>query len=163
MTTRVVLVKPPERASFNFGTYSLGVLAAAIRELAHVSILDLTAHSTEEAVAETLSETPDLVGVTAMGMDSVPPVAGYIQALKLAAPDLPVVSGGHGASGEPGRLLASGADAVVIGEGEITFRSMVKKGIRPGTPGTVCQIDGELVTGPVRPLVRPLDRLPYGQ
>jgi radical SAM superfamily enzyme YgiQ (UPF0313 family) len=161
----ILLVKPPERSHFNFGTFSLGVLAAAVRDLDEVSILDATRMAPEEAVAAILASRTDLVGLTAMGMDSVPPAAALIRRLRSAwassadgAP-LPVVVGGHGASGTPGPLLAAGADVVVLGEGERTFRRLVEEGVRPGAPGTVCLVEGRPVKGEVQRLVFPLDSL----
>lgn len=163
MRQRIVLVKPPERASFNFGAYSLGALAAAVRDRAAVSILDATDLEPDRAAAETWARRPDLIGVTAMGVDSVAPASDFIRRLldgRDADPRTPVVVGGHGASGEPDALLAAGAAAAVLGEGEITFRQIVDEGIRPGAPGLVCRVGGETVRGPMQRLVFPLDELP---
>lgn len=164
MSASVLLVKPPERSSFNFGAFSLGVLAAAVRDLAAVEILDATSLTLEEAEAAVEERDPDLVGVTAMGFSSVAPVAAFVRRLAASrSRGRPVlVAGGHGASSLPGEILAAGADAVVIGEGEVTFRRLVEEGsgaVRPGDPGLALLVDGRVIEGPPQRLVFPLDRL----
>lgn len=165
MIKKIVLVKPPERYSpLNFGTFSLAVLAAAVRHLADVSILDATYMTMDEAAKETWASQPDLVGVTTMGYVSVPQVTDFIRRLNVhrdGDPHTPIVVGGHGASLAPEPLLRAGADAAVIGEGEITFREIIEKGIQPGGPGVVCLgQDGQVIQGLIRPPITPLDDLP---
>ena len=174
---QVVLVKPPESSRFNFGTFSLGVLAAAIRDHAAVTILDATALGVEAAAAAVWARCPDLVGVTAKGLRSVVPVAAFIRQMRAAAGGgtagdsagkggddhgrpAAIIAGGHGASMAPDPLLEAGADAVVSGEGEETLREIVAGGIRAGTAGVACRLDGRTVTGPPRPPIQPLERLP---
>jgi anaerobic magnesium-protoporphyrin IX monomethyl ester cyclase len=157
--TKLVLVKPPERSPFNFGTFSLAVLAAAVRDLAQVSILDATDLPVEEAVAEVWSQEPDWVGITVMGLRSVGPAALFLRRLATAASGF-IVAGGHGASMLPQVILEAGADAVVIGEGEVAFRQMMQQGLRPDMPG-VARLEGDtMITTPSPPLVHPLDDLP---
>lgn len=160
----VLLVKPPERSTFNFGAYSLGALAAVVRDVADVEILDATDLSLEAAATEVEARRPDLVGVTAMGFRSTAPVAAFLRALRARLGlSISLVAGGHGASSLPGEILAAGADAVVLGEGEITFRRLVEGGVettRPGDPGLALLADGRVVAGPPQRLVFPLDRLP---
>jgi anaerobic magnesium-protoporphyrin IX monomethyl ester cyclase len=99
-----------------------------------------------------------------MGFSSVAPVAAFVRRLAAARshgrPAL--VAGGHGASSLPGEILAAGADAVVIGEGETTFRRLIEEGmeaIRPGDPGLALLVDGRVIAGPPQKLIFPLDRL----
>jgi len=161
MYHKIVLVKPPERSEFNFGTFSLGVLAAALPETAHVAILDATGLSPANAAVQTWACEPDLIGVTVMGVASVGPAEVFIRHLAQADSrhDAPIIAGGHGASNLPGRLLEAGARAVVIGEGETTFRRIVDHGLEPGAPGLACLADGRMVTGPMPTPIAPLDRL----
>jgi anaerobic magnesium-protoporphyrin IX monomethyl ester cyclase len=167
---RVVLVKPPERSRLNFGAFSLGVLAAAVRQQADVAILDATSLAVDEAARAVLGQHPDFVGVTAMGMESVAPVAAFIRSLRRESPNiaahlskgatLTVIAGGHGATMLPQALLQAGADAVVVGEGELTLQQILEDGIVQGMAGVVC-LEGEgILAGPGRRPVRPLDRLP---
>lgn len=162
---KILLIKPPERSFFNFGTFSLGVLTAAVRDLAKVIIIDATEMSLAEAAQKVREQAPALVGVTAMGMQSVLPVADFTRYLKseglrtgkMAA--IPVVVGGHGASMVPKPLLEAGADCVVMGEGEKTFREIVNQGLKPGIKGTAWLKNGDLQFGPARPLIATLDHL----
>ena len=168
MIEKVVLVKPPERSSFNFGTFSLAVLAASVRGCVDVSILDATELSVDEAVAAVSVHRPDLIGVTTMSWASVPAVAGFVRSLHRWRNSLEendrrplFITGGHGASIAPRSLLKAGADAAVIGEGERAFQEIVEYGIQAGRPGVVCRDqEGHIVAGPKRAPVRPLDRLP---
>lgn len=165
MKSTVVLVKPPESSHFNFGTFSLGVLAAAIRHQAHISILDATDFSIDQTIEAIGSLNPDIVGVTVMGLTSINPARELFQCLRAsqveagASQHVILLAGGHGASMAPGLLLEAGADAVVIGEGEITLQQILNEGIRPGAPGLACRVGGQVVIGPLQPLVKPLDRI----
>jgi radical SAM superfamily enzyme YgiQ (UPF0313 family) len=167
MHRRIVLVKPPERSVFNFGAYSLATVAAAVRDEAEVWIQDATSLPLGEAAAGVLAIQPDLIGVTVMGTASAGPVSDFVRRLRAeegvlpgSRGGIPLVCGGHGASCMPAPLLDAGADAVVIGEGEVTFREIVCHGIQPGAPGAACRAGGRTVAGPPQKLIFPLDRLP---
>jgi anaerobic magnesium-protoporphyrin IX monomethyl ester cyclase len=160
---KVVLVKPPERSHFNFGTFSLAVLAAAVRDIAQVRLIDATTLGPDEAAARVWAQAPAIIGVTTMGLGSVPPVANFIAVLRAHPqmnPATRIIAGGHGASMLPERLLEAGADAVVIGEGERTFRQLIERGFAPGDPGLACLVGERVVRGPAAPLLEPLDTLP---
>jgi anaerobic magnesium-protoporphyrin IX monomethyl ester cyclase len=159
---RVLLIKPPERSHFNFGAFSLAVLAAAVRDLAQIEILDATEMTIPTAVGAVWSRRPEVIGVTTMGVTSVGPTAAFVRALRgdpQALTGVPIVVGGHGAYGLPEVLLRAGADLVVRGEGEITFRRLLQEGMAREVPGTACLVDGQVVIAPPAPLVRPLDNL----
>lgn len=167
MNAKVVLVKPPERSAFNFGAFSLGVLAASVRHLADIAIVDATDLPNPAAIAAVCAHRPDLIGVTVMGLQSVKPAVAFIRDLcqGLAAQGaplthVPIIAGGHGASMLPAPLLTAGAATVVIGEGELTFQQILAHGLCPAAPGTACLVDNRVVLGPPQPLIRPLDRLP---
>lgn len=163
MQKRVVLVKPPEVTRFNFGTFSLAVLAAGVRDEAAVTIIDTTSLPPEIAVKKVLDANPDIVGVTVMSQESVSPAAGFIclmrAALETSGCNTALVAGGHGASVNPATILDAGADVVVFGEGELTLLDIVRNGIRPEMEGVI--LPG--VAGPVRTkardLIQPLDLL----
>lgn len=166
MPKRIVLVKPPERCFFNFGTFSLGVLGAAVLHLAEVSIIDATHLSASAAAEAVWSQEPDLIGVTVMGMASVQPCADFLRQLRATAKGFgtrssstQLIAGGHGASTLPRLLLEAGADAVVMGEGELTLTQILLEGIRPGAPGLASLMDDKVVMGPPQKLVSPLDCL----
>jgi anaerobic magnesium-protoporphyrin IX monomethyl ester cyclase len=168
MKKRVILVKPPEKSYLNFGTFSLGVLAAAIRDLAYVSIIDATNLTLEDTVDKIILHRPELVGITVMGLPSVYPAIALIEILrkkskinstKLKLPT--IIVGGHGASMTVEHLLKNGADAVVIGEGELIFGQILKYGIRTGSPGLACLLNDKIIVGPKQMLIRPLDKLNF--
>jgi anaerobic magnesium-protoporphyrin IX monomethyl ester cyclase len=162
----VLLVKPPGRSFFNFGTFSLGVLAAAIRDLTNVTILDATDMSESEAAEQIWSRPHDLVGVTVMGLASMIPARDFLRQLDARRRRGPetmqnacILVGGHGASVSPEMFIDAGADAVVVGEGELVLRRIVQDGIQAGSPGLACCEGAGVVHGPRQPLVDPLDDL----
>lgn len=165
MSTRVLLIKPPEHSHFDFGTFSLGVLAASIRDIADVTILDATVRTPEEVAQTIQTSRPDIVGITVMGLASVRPATSFVCALRslLNSHNVSlgtIIAGGHGASMAPEWLLEAGVDAVVIGEGERTLRTILTNGLQPGMQGVVCLDGGRLVAGPPQIPIRPLDSLP---
>jgi anaerobic magnesium-protoporphyrin IX monomethyl ester cyclase len=159
---RILLIKPPERSEFDFGAFSLAVLAASVTDRTEVAIFDATTLSCADAAARTWNESPDIVGVTVMGTGSVPPARRFIEALVEHPARKPamILAGGHGATALPGPILAAGASAVVLGEGETTLRQVLAQGALPGAPGLAFLVDGELRIGPPQPLFEPLDSLP---
>ncbi|MFA5269497.1 MAG: radical SAM protein [Methanoregula sp.] len=156
---KIVLVKPPERSAFNFGSFSLAVLAAALEDIAALRIIDATTMGAGEAARAILAESPAVVGITAMGPSSIPPVISLMQALRAEGFSGSVIAGGHGATMFPSPLLAEGADAVVLGEGEETLREIVLHGISPQIAGICCMQQGEMVVSSPRELIDPLDCL----
>ena len=157
---KLVLVKPPERSAVDFGAFSMAVLAAAVRHITDVTVIDATDMTPAHAVERVWALKPDLVGITLMGLPSVPPGTAFIgELLTGGPPGFPIIVGGHGAALIPGTLLEAGADGVVIGEGENTLREIIQKGITPGMAGTAVRVDGRVITGPPQTLISPLDDL----
>lgn len=159
----VLLVKPPEQSRFNFGAFSLAVLAAYVRDAAEVSIFDATAASVAQASEQILAGKSDLIGITVMSPSSVKSACVLIRSLrrlgkerKTAVP--PVVCGGHGASMYPYPLLAAGAESVAAGPGEQAFRSMILSG-RFDVPGTIRRAGKDLIRTPAE-TVFPAEHLP---
>jgi len=157
---KVTLVKPPEQTRLNFGTFSLAVLAAAVRDVVDVTILDATSFDVYTAVKKVEETHPDLVGITTMGLASVEPTVNFVRKLRTAQFSSPVIVGGHGASMLPRPLLEAGVDAVVCGEGEETFKELLKKGISENIKGLALLRNGCVIKTPFRPLIEPLDLLP---
>lgn len=163
MRRKLLLVKPPEVTEFNFGTFSLAVLAAAVRREVEVVIVDATDLALDEAVRQVIAGQPDIVGVTVMSQESADPAAAFIRSLReamtAAAGRAEVIAGGHGASMLPEPLLDAGADAVVIGEGELTLLEVIREGLRPGMDGLVVNGRNGPVRGKPRKPIQPLDLL----
>jgi anaerobic magnesium-protoporphyrin IX monomethyl ester cyclase len=101
----------------------------------------------------------DLVGISSM--------TGAINcALRLArmakARGAYVVMGGYHPSALPRDVLASpDVDAVVIGEGELTFRDLVLNGPSRNVKGLAFKENGEVVVNEPRELIENLDALPH--
>lgn len=155
----VNLIKPPECSRMNFGCFSLAVLASAVRDIASIRIIDATNLTIEEAVSAAIKDTPDLIGVTTMGLASIGPAKTFLRALRSAGFNGLLITGGHGASMSPKVLLENGADAVVCGEGEITFRDLLQRGVSEKVSGLYLKRDGALIKTPQRPLIQSLDSL----
>jgi radical SAM superfamily enzyme YgiQ (UPF0313 family) len=156
----VVLVKPPERSRFSFGAFSLAVLAAAVRDLADVRILDATRLTCAVAASQIAACAPQWVGITTMALSSLPPACELIREVRRKLPQARIVAGGHGASMLAREPLAAGADAVVRGEGETAFRRLLEQDMALDLPGIVRLKDGVLSRTDPAPRVRRLDRLP---
>ncbi len=142
---RVHLVKPPEQTRMDFGTFSLEVLASAISDIASVDILNATSLSIEEAATEIFKKNPDVTGITVMGIKSVNPVCAFVGAIRQTGFKGQIVVGGHGASMLPQTILQSGADVVVYGEGELTFREILQLGISEKVQGIYLLQEGHLL------------------
>ena len=158
---RIVLIKPPEfyESSFNFGTFSLAVIASAVRDIADVTVIDATDTPIESLLESIRKINPDLIGLTAMGIRSVQPLIDLLKPIRRTFEIATIITGGHGSSMMPEPILNAGADCIVFGEGEATLRDIVQNGIQPGMEGTVTLNNGSICRGPVRPLINPLDSL----
>lgn len=82
MRKKVLLVKPPKRSRFNFRTFSIEVLAAAIKDCAIIVVLDATDLTYDKVIQVIQSEKPDIIGITVMRLVSVPPVSSLIRQLR---------------------------------------------------------------------------------
>lgn len=157
---RILLVKPPEQSNLNFGSFSLAVLAGYIKDISDIAILDVTDLTVSNAVKATLHTSPDIIGITAMGWSSVEPVKKLIEGLRKEKFSSQIIIGGHGATVLPKPLLEAGADAVVLGEGELTFSEIVQCGISESVPGLALLREGSVILTTNRPLIESLDSLP---
>ena len=100
----------------------------------------------------------DLVGISAI-------TGAFNNALKLAEMAKKagkyVVMGGYHPSALPREVLKTPfVDAVIIGEGELTFRDLVLQGPSRDVAGLALKIDDEVVFTPERDLIEDLDSLP---
>jgi anaerobic magnesium-protoporphyrin IX monomethyl ester cyclase len=102
---------------------------------------------------------PKVVGVTTMSLESVKPAAAVLRSLRKSGFRGMLVAGGHGATMIPREVLKSGADAVVYGEGEATFRDLLRSGIHENLPGLFLLRNGKLIQTPPRPHLN-MDALP---
>lgn len=156
---RITLVKPPENSNMNFGTFNLAVLAASIRNIAKITIIDATELNLSTALEKIINTRPDLVGITTFGLSSVNQVSDFIRILRQYKSDLLIIAGGHGATMSPHPLLNAGADAVVCGEGELTLKELIIKGVSKKIRGLALLDSGTMFKTPSRRLIPDLNRL----
>ncbi len=172
----VVLIAPssPENQGVNRATtvQPLGLLylAAAVRETGHscrIIDADIQGLSGEATAEETARFRPDLIGISShiLNWRGVPPLA---ELLKRRFPQTPLILGGPFPSSSPEHCLErSRADAVAVGEGEVTMGEICRR-VETGD-GTWADIDGLVWRGPdgrpqrnrPRDLISDIDRLPF--
>ncbi len=106
---------------------------------------------------------PDIVAFSTYcwNIDAISMAVGI---LRQRRPHLRIVLGGRGTEGEPERLLAlvQGADALVVGEGELAFREMLRQDMRGlhRIPGVVARVGDEILSGGPSTPVMDLDTIP---
>ena len=168
---RVLLIKPRRNEEQPTLMPPLGCmyLASYLRRNGDVEvrIIDMTAEQMpySRLAREIEAWGPDLVGVSALtyesdGMDRVASVAKSVRA------DLPVVVGGPHPSAYTERVMThEHIDYAVVGEGELTFESLVDAlrsgGDIAGIDGLALREDGELRINPRERWVGDLDTLPF--
>ena len=104
----------------------LEYLGGAIADIADVRIHDMRIDPTP--LSEVLHAfTPDMVGLRQNYMVDADSVKEVAREVKQIAPDVPVVVGGHHVSLCPEDAFSPDVDAIVVGEGEWTFRRMVRQ------------------------------------
>jgi len=167
---RVLLVVYDNASYIHWFPQGIAYVAAALRQAGHEVVIynqDLH-HYPDEHLTDFLDSSPfDVVGVSI--------IAGYYQYRRLLAISEAVnrsqrrpfyLIGGHGPAPEPEYFLRkTGADAVVIGEGEETavdFLDALSQGRSLSEVAGLAFREGERVTiNPRRPLVPEIDRLPW--
>ncbi len=112
-----------------------------------------------------LGENPDLVGFSAQ-CTTYPGVIRIAEKIKKESPETKIVIGGHNASFVAQETLAGFPfiDAVVKGEGEITFQELVtayENGLdEAGVAGVTYRSHGKIIQNKDRKLIEVLDDLP---
>ena len=167
---RILLVVYDNDSYISWFPQGLAYIAAVLKKAGHDVIIynQDVYHYPEEHLAEYLKKnTFDIVGVSV--------IAGYYQYGKLlkiseainAVPNRPFyMIGGHGPAPEPEYFLKkTGADVVVIGEGERTVLEImdVLQGSRSmsSVNGIAYLDNGKLVKTLERPLINNLDEIPF--
>lgn len=146
--------------------YNLCLLAACVRDLCQVEILDANKLnlSQSEFSAEVKRRNPDLVGITLM-MDEYGKCAHDAASLVKKVCRVPVVVGGVYATTNPEQVIQDeNIDYVVIGEGEYIFRNLLLfiLGIKdqPPTEGLCYWVKGAVFNGGHAGMIEDLDVLP---
>jgi radical SAM superfamily enzyme YgiQ (UPF0313 family) len=165
-----LLVHPWTGANGKFPPMGLLCLAAwAEREGYEVAICDAAALDLDDAaVVERVRRlAPRCVGVTFMTPQHSHALA-LTAALRHAFPELVLVAGGVHANVAPEDTLRRmpWLDALVLGEGEVTFAEILaalrrgERGALHRIPGTAAVVDGRFVRAAPRPLLPDLGALP---
>jgi radical SAM superfamily enzyme YgiQ (UPF0313 family) len=110
-----------------------------------------------------LATRPDVVGFSAYCWN-IAAIAEAAGRLKRANPRLFIVIGGRAGEGDPERLLAAidGADVLVLGEGELPFRELLRRGLGQleRVPGIVFRAPDGIRRGPPAAAIQRLDDIP---
>ena len=169
MGARVLFIHPPYVTHVVSPPMGIGYLSSYLKREGHeVSLLDLniltvSCKGREGILQRVRQYRPDLVGVPIMctGMDQVRDIVSVVK----RETDVPVVLGGAQASALPEHSLRfTGADYVVVGEGELTTAELVSAlGLSADLSevlGLGYMADEEFKLNAPRPLVKDLDSLP---
>ncbi|MHA1131245.1 MAG: B12-binding domain-containing radical SAM protein [Candidatus Helarchaeota archaeon] len=145
-----------------FPSLALEYLAAYIEELpgVTVNILDAKAENLSNVQVEMRIRDfrPDLVGLTVPVTSAITSV---MELAKIAKKYATVVLGGWHPTLAVEDTLEKGADIVVRGEGEFTFRELVEKGSPVGVAGLSYKDNGSYIHNPDRPFIKNLDELKF--
>jgi len=159
----ILLVKPNARSGLGFAldTIPIGLeyIASSIRDVVNnVQIVDMQfeKHSFDNLID---NFSPDLVGITMSTAD-------HDEVLKLAEisnkKGIKTVVGGYHPTLVPDEILSyPQIDIVVRGEGELTFRELVQKGMPNKILGICYKNNGKIIHNENRPLIKNLDDLPF--
>jgi len=131
MLLNVAIIVPPlrQKVSFYAPFGALSVIAAAEEDGHNLRLLDLDADRCgwDETMRRVLEIRPDVVGISAIVATSYKYVKDLAARIKRELPDVPIVlGGGLSASGET-VLKNTEVDIIVHGEGENTFRELLKR------------------------------------
>ena len=176
-TMKVLLVEPPRDVWFIMGEYlppPYGIIqlgAYLERELpeVEVEVLDCNAKRVEweELSRRIEASEPDVVASSSLATCNTYQTARALQLAKKAAPDAYTVTGGIHFSSLARESMEAfpEIDAVVRGEGEVTFTELVRARIE-GSPlseveGLTYRDGGAIRVNPDRPLIEDLNTLPF--
>lgn len=145
----------------------LGYLASALREHGHsVEVFDF-GRDREEILAAAKALDPILIGFSLIFQFYIDQFGGLIRFLRDQGHDCHFTMGGHfpSLSHEHTLELVPELNSVVRFEGELTLLKLVDVLSREEdwreVEGIAFELDGEVVTTAMRPLIKDLDELPY--
>jgi radical SAM superfamily enzyme YgiQ (UPF0313 family) len=139
------------------------MLASMVRDFADVKIIDGYSHaaSIEETIHTALNTSPDIIGISMPFAFSQKPAIEIARGIKLAIPDIPIITGGNQATFRSDEIIENPfIDYIILGEGEETFSELVKN-IIDGNSDPVIGV--KTAAGPceTRSLIHDIDELPY--
>lgn len=177
MMPQVVLVVPPFDNSYpaaqnpDGDRLGVGYLLAGLRqhgitaEVIHCPLQNLSAEACAQEIAR---RSPVLVGITTLfAHTDLPGTAALAQAIKACLPGVHLSVGGHAATFASEALLARAPqiDSLALGEGEATLLELAQRVLArqdwAATAGLALRRNGSVAVNPPRPLIEPLDALPF--
>jgi radical SAM superfamily enzyme YgiQ (UPF0313 family) len=165
---RILLIQPRTKKSLGFSGFScfepLGLECIAAPLQAEHDLKQIELYKFDDLDRELRSFEPHICAISCSFTMDVNAVLRIAQVIRNSRSKPFVVVGGHHASLSPNDFLSDCVDAVVIGEGEITFSELIscldRNGEPRSVPGLALNQNGEqLFTGPRSP-VKDLDQLP---
>lgn len=171
----ILLLNPPpnDRSWYRAEHLGLAYLAAVMRQAGHtVHIFDslLENQNAEQTYQTIKSKFPDigLLGITATEPESINSGTKIAKWLKQDGIIAHITAGGYLPTFWSDQVLSrySEIDSIVVGEGEETFKELVRTLEQEGTLGDIQGLvyrdsSGKITHNPTRPLIRDLDELPF--
>ena len=145
-----------------FPPLALEYIAAYVEDLVEVKILDSKAANLSFYQVKKKIEKfkPDLVGLTVPVTSAIGNVLEYAKIAKLYGATT-VIGGWHPTLAVEQTLSSPWVDILVRGEGEFTFRELIKKGSPESVNGLSYKINGKMIHNPDRPFLKNLNELKF--
>lgn len=167
MCANVLLMQPPYLTHVISPPIGLGYLASYLMQDGHqVELIDLNLvrHRKEEIIKAVGESQPDLVGISAM-CTSIDTVRRITEIVKTTTSRPVVIGGAHASSLPEHTVRFSGADFVVVGEGELTIKELVNTLAAGGRYRDIQGLgyldEGDFRLNARRPLIEDLDSIPF--
>lgn len=166
---KVAVIVPPlrDKVSFYPPLGALSVIAAAREDRHSTHLLDLDEKRCgySETINKICELSPDVVGISAIVSTSYKYVKDVSFLIKKRLPRTPIVIGGGLSAASDTVLRRTAVDFVVHGEGELTFKELLKKiekkeGV-DGVKGLSFKKNNKIIRNPERELIKDLDILPF--
>lgn len=169
MPLKIAIIVPPLRGNTSFYPPfgALSVMAAAQEDGHDSYLLDFDARrcSYSEMIKQIRDLSPDVIGISAVVSTAYRYAKELSLLIKQKMPDTVVVVGGGLSAAADVVLSNCTVDIVVHGEGEITFKELLKnienERSLEGVKGISFKNNGKIITNPPRELIKDLDILPF--
>lgn len=169
MALSIVIIVPPLRRKVSFYPPfgALSIIACVETEGHKAHLLDLDAHrcNYKKTIEQIAKFSPDVIGISAVVATSYKYVKEISYLIKQNMPNAIIVVGG-GLAAAGGTLLNNSAvDVLVEGEGEVTFKELLKrienKESYENVAGIIFKRKNQIIKNPPRELIPDLDILPF--
>lgn len=158
-----------ERRHWNNFPYTLGILAAVLKDKYEVEILDASLEDLgEEEIKKRIEKSrPDVVGISCLSMEYTLHFQKMAELVKSVSKEIKVVVGGIYPTLLPTAILGNhNIDFVVIGEGEYRFPKLLKYLEDPVSnaireiDGLAYRLNGDVIVQPLETYITNLDNIP---